>query len=145
MKTSNGSGTWALNFPVSLLAMSGMEFLPEYTAVTPPMKRGHRVKGGGRDLFNVMMNTVKAEKNIKTVLGAQVTRPIVRPSKADGGYEVVGVQVVRRGKEMNIRARKAVVLRHRRHRVQPRLYPLAPRLLARPRRHHPHRRHQCHG
>jgi len=97
-------------FPVSLLAMSGMEFLPEYTAITPPMKRGHRVKGGGRDLFNVMMKTVKAEKNIKTVLGARVTRPIVRPSKADGGYEVVGVKIVRRGKEMSVRARKAVVL-----------------------------------
>ncbi|MDQ5988395.1 MAG: Fumarate reductase flavoprotein subunit [Syntrophus sp. SKADARSKE-3] len=97
-------------FPVELLAMSGMEFLPEYTAVTPATKRGHRVKGGGRALFRVMAEAVKAQKNVKTVLGAQVVRPIVRPAKGNGDFEVIGVKILRRGREMNVRAKKAVVL-----------------------------------
>ena len=97
-------------FPPELLAMSGMEGLPEYAAVTQPMKRGHRVKGGGRVLFTVMQEAVKAEKNIKVILGASVTRPITRATAADNGCEIIGVKVMRRGKEINVRAKKAVIL-----------------------------------
>ena len=111
---SNENIEWLKNlgaqFPPELLAMSGMEGLPEYAAVTQPMKRGHRVKGGGRVLFTVMQDAVKARKNIKVVLGASVTRPITRATSTDSGCEILGVKVMYRGKEINVRAGKAVIL-----------------------------------
>jgi len=97
-------------FPVNLLSMSGMEALPEYVAITPPMKRGHRVKGGGFPLFDAMHRGVKAQKNIKVLLGTALTKPITRTTSANTNCEVIGVKAMRKGKEITIRAKKAVIL-----------------------------------
>jgi succinate dehydrogenase/fumarate reductase flavoprotein subunit len=97
-------------FPAELLAMSGMEAEPEYAAVTPPTKRGHRVKGTGAALFEVLANAVKAEKNIKVLLGTTITRPITRPATGNGRCEILGIKALRGRREINIRAKRAVVL-----------------------------------
>jgi fumarate reductase flavoprotein subunit len=97
-------------FPAELLAMSGMEGEPEYAAVTPPTKRGHRVKGTGSALFEVLNNAVKAEKNIKVVMATTVTRPITRPATANGRCEILGLKALRGRREISIRANRAVVL-----------------------------------
>ncbi|MRR18527.1 MAG: FAD-dependent oxidoreductase, partial [Deltaproteobacteria bacterium] len=55
-------------FTQELLAMSGMENEPEYKAVTPAQKRGHRVRGTGSALFKVLAAAVKAEKNLTVMV-----------------------------------------------------------------------------
>jgi len=97
-------------FPPDLLAMSGMEAEPEYAAVTPPTKRGHRVKGTGSALFEVLNNAVKAQRIIRVVMATRVTRPITRPAPANGHCEVLGVKALRGRREISIRANRAVVL-----------------------------------
>jgi len=97
-------------FSTKHLYMSGLEALPEYAAVTPAVKRGHRAEGGGGGLFNALENGVKAQKNIKVILGASVTRPITRPTDTPSSCEVIGVKVLRKGKEINVKAKKAVIL-----------------------------------
>jgi fumarate reductase flavoprotein subunit len=97
-------------FPAELLAMSGMEAEPEYAAVTPPTKRGHRVKGTGAALFEVLSNAVKAQKNIKVLQATTVTRPITRPATVNSRCEVLGVKALRGRREISIRAHRAVVL-----------------------------------
>jgi len=92
------------------LYMTGLEALPDYAAITPPVKRGHRADGGGGGLFKALENGVKAQKNIKVVLGASVTRPITRTTDSAASCEVVGVKVLRKGKEINVKAKKAVIL-----------------------------------
>ena len=97
-------------FTAELLAMSGMEAEPEYAAITPPKKRGHRIKGTGGALFKVLSDAVKAEKNIKVMTNTSGLRLITRPAKTDTTVEVLGIKAVNKGKEMNIKAKKAVIL-----------------------------------
>ena len=92
------------------LYMSGLEAMPEYAAITPPVKRGHRADGGGGGLFEALQNGVKAQKNIKVMLDTPVLRPITRTTEAAASCEVIGVTVLRKGKEINVRAKKAVIL-----------------------------------
>lgn len=97
-------------FPKQHVSMTGLEALPEYAAVTPPVKRGHRAEGGGGGLFNALQNGVKEQKNIKIITRAAVMKPITRTTDAAGSCEVIGVKVLRNGKEINVRAKKAVIL-----------------------------------
>ncbi len=97
-------------FPKELLAMSGMEDEPEYAKVTPPKKRGHRCEGTGGALFKVLYNAVKAEKNVKILLNTEGYKLIVRPSSTQANCEVIGLTAKRAGKDINIFAKKAVIL-----------------------------------
>lgn len=97
-------------FTKELLALSGMEEEPEYKAVTPPKKRGHRCKGTGAELFKALFSGVKAQKNVKIMLKTPVTRLITKPAKTKTNSEVIGVAANRGGKEINIFAKKAVIL-----------------------------------
>ncbi len=97
-------------FTKELLAMSGMENEPEYVEVTPPQKRGHRVRGTGSALFKVLADAVKAEKNIKVLTRTSGTKLITQPTKAAANLEVVGLEATGRGKTILIKANKAVIL-----------------------------------
>ena len=97
-------------FTRELLAMSGMEAEPEYKAVTPPRKRGHRVKGTGSALFKVLADAVKKEKNIKVITNTPGVRLITRAASTASNSEVLGVKAIRNRREVNIKAKKAVIL-----------------------------------
>ena len=97
-------------FTKELLAMSGMEAEPEYKAVTAPQKRGHRVKGTGSALFRVLADAVKKEKNIKILTNTPGVRLITRATLTASNSEVIGVKATRNRREVNIKAKKAVVL-----------------------------------
>lgn len=97
-------------FTKDLLAMSGMEAEPEYQAVTPPQKRGHRVKGTGSALFKVLYDAVRAEKKIKVMMNTPAVRVITRQAVTKANSEVLGVKATTKGKEVNIKAKKAVIL-----------------------------------
>jgi flavocytochrome c len=97
-------------FTKELLAMSGMETEPEYKAITPPQKRGHRVKGTGSALFKVLADAVKKEKNIKVMTNTPGVRLIIRTASTTSNSEVLGVRAIRNRRELNIKAKKAVIL-----------------------------------
>ncbi len=97
-------------FTKELLALSGMEEEPEYRAVTPPRKRGHRCKGMGAELFKALYNGVKAGKKVKILLKTPAVRLIARPAKTKANCEVIGVVAKRGEKKLNILAKKAVIL-----------------------------------
>jgi fumarate reductase flavoprotein subunit len=97
-------------FTKELLALSGMEEEPEYKAVTPPKKRGHRCKGMGSELFKALYNEVKAQKNVKIMLKTPAIRLITKPARTKTNCEVIGVAAKRGEKEINIFAKKAVIL-----------------------------------
>ena len=97
-------------FTKELLAMSGMEAEPEYKAVTAPQMRGHRVKGTGSALFRVLADAVKKEKNIKVLTNTPGVRLITRATSTASNSEVIGVRATKNRREVNIKAKKAVVL-----------------------------------
>lgn len=99
-----------VEFTKDLLSMGGMEADPEYSAITPPKKRAHRCKGTGGALFKALHDGVKAQKNVKIMLKTQAVRLITKPTMAKSPCEVIGVNASRGGKEVNIFARKAVIL-----------------------------------
>lgn len=97
-------------FPKDLLAMSGMEDEPEYTRITPAVKRGHRVKGTGGALFRALHKAVRAHKNVRIMTNTEGLKLITRPATTDTNNEVIGIMAKRSGKVTSIRAKKAVVL-----------------------------------
>jgi len=97
-------------FTKELLAMSGMEAEPEYNAVTPAQKRGHRVRGTGSALFKVLADAVKAEKNIKVMTSTSGIKLITRPAVTAANSEVLGIKAISKRKEVNIKAKKAIIL-----------------------------------
>lgn len=97
-------------FTKELLALSGMENEPEYKAVTPPQKRGHRAKGTGSALFKALADTVKKEKKIKVMTNVRGERLVVRLAASESNLEVLGVRALRGGKAVHIKAKKAVIL-----------------------------------
>ncbi|MBP7764432.1 MAG: FAD-dependent oxidoreductase [Syntrophaceae bacterium] len=97
-------------FTQELLAMSGMENEPEYTAVTPAQKRGHRVRGTGSALFKVLADAVKAEKNIQVMTRTSGTKLFTRSTASAANLEVVGLAASSKGKAITIKAKKAVIL-----------------------------------
>jgi flavocytochrome c len=99
-----------VEFPKELLYISGMEEEPEYKAVTPPKKRGHRAKGTGGAVYKALSNEVARQKNVKVMTATQAVQLITKPSAAAACGEIVGVKARQRGKELNIRAKKAVIL-----------------------------------
>ena len=97
-------------FTKELLALSGMEEEPEYKALTPPKKRGHRCKGTGAEFFKSLYNGVKAQKNVKIMLKTPATRLITKLAKTKTNSEVIGVAAKRGDKDIYIFAKKAVIL-----------------------------------
>ncbi|HEY3278728.1 MAG TPA: FAD-dependent oxidoreductase [Syntrophorhabdaceae bacterium] len=99
-----------VEFPKDLLYTSGMEEEPEYKAVTPAKKRGHRAKGTGGAVYKALANEVAKQKNVKVMTATQAVQLITKPGATAACGEIVGVKVRQRGKELNIRAKKAVIL-----------------------------------
>lgn len=99
-----------VEFPKDLLSQGGMEAEPEYSAITPPKKRAHRCKGTGGALFKALYDGVKAQKNVKIMLKTQAVRLIAKPTTAKSPCEVIGVKAIKEGKELNVFARKGVIL-----------------------------------
>ena len=98
-----------VDFIKELILLAGMEEEPEYAAVTPPKKREHRCRGAGPAFFKALYNGVKAQ-NVKILLKTQALRLITKATTAKSSCEVIGVKANREGKEINILARKAVIL-----------------------------------
>lgn len=84
-------------FTPELLAMSGMENEPEYQAVTPAQKRGHRVRGTGSALFKVLADAVKAEKNIKVMTRTAGKKLITRSAKTACQCRGPGARSIQQG------------------------------------------------
>jgi len=91
-----------VEFPPNLLYFSGVE--EEYDSVTPAVKRGHCAKDRGKGLMSVLMKAISARK-IEILYETAGERLIV-----DANGEVVGVQARRKGKVVNVKAVKGVVI-----------------------------------
>jgi len=81
----------------------GCELYPEYARITPPVPRVHLVKGMGEGLFRTLERNVR-EREIDVLLETPATGLITEAG------EVIGVKARSRWGNMNIRARKAVIL-----------------------------------
>lgn len=81
----------------------GCELYPEYARITPPVPRVHLVKGMGEGLFRTLERNVR-ERGIDVLLETPATGLITEAG------EVIGVKARSRWGNMNIRARKAVIL-----------------------------------
>lgn len=91
-----------VEFPPNLLYFSGVE--EEYDSVTPAVKRGHCAKDRGRGLMSILMKAIGARK-IEILYETAGERLIV-----DANGEVIGVQAKRKGKVVNVKATKGVVI-----------------------------------
>jgi len=85
------------------LTIGGFEHL--YEDVTPAKPRSHWVEGGGRGLFKAIQSAVQS-RNIRVKLETPVERLIFDP--VSNG--VIGVKAKHAGKELLIKAKKAVIL-----------------------------------
>lgn len=81
----------------------GCELYPEYARITPPVPRVHVVKGMGEGLFRTLEEAVKG-RGIDVLLETPAVELIAK------GREVIGVKARSRWGNMNIRARKGVIL-----------------------------------
>jgi fumarate reductase flavoprotein subunit len=81
----------------------GCELYPEYARITPPVPRVHVVEGMGEGLFRTLEKNVR-ERRIDVLLETPATELIIE------GREVIGVRARSRWGNINIRARKGVIL-----------------------------------
>ena len=98
---------------VRWLMSLGVEFTPEpyfsgleeqYASVTPPIKRGHLVKGRGGALMKVLVRAV-ADRKIEVMYETPAERLIVNPAG-----EVIGVMAKGKRGKIYLKANRAVVL-----------------------------------
>lgn len=93
-----------VEFPTALLYQSGIENVPKYAAITPPQPRGHMPKGRGLALFSILSAAVE-KQGIKVLRETPAVGLI-----PDARGEIQGVKARSKGKELYLRARKAVVI-----------------------------------
>ena len=86
------------------VGVTGAEELPEFEAVASPKPRGHFSKGGGAALFKCLTNAVEA-RGINVMLRTSAQKLLT----GEKG-EVIGVKAESKGKEIYIKAKKAVIL-----------------------------------
>jgi fumarate reductase flavoprotein subunit len=83
---------------------SGVEYLPEFAAVTPPKPRGIKFEGEGARLFELLNNAV-LERKIEVLLETKAIELIVNTKR-----EVIGVRAEGKGRESYICAKRGVVI-----------------------------------
>lgn len=103
--TSASNIEWLISMGMEFkyLYVSGAEDYPEYSSVTPVKPRGHSTGSGGT-FFKVLKNACDQRKIV--CLYETKLKEIILSTKG----EVVGIQVESKGKSLNIKAKKAVVL-----------------------------------
>lgn len=85
------------------LYVSGAEDYPEYSSITPVKPRGHSTGGGGV-FFKILKNACDKRK-IECLYETNLKEILLSPKG-----EVVGIRVENKGKPLQIKAKKAVVL-----------------------------------
>ena len=83
---------------------SGVEYLSEFAAVTPPKPRGIKFEGEDAKLFKLLNNAV-LERKIEVLLDTKATELIVNTKR-----EVIGVKAEVKGGESYVCAKKGVII-----------------------------------
>ena len=82
----------------------GLELLPEYAAVVPPVPGAHACEGGGKAMHEILIKRAR-EKGIK-ILTEMRARELISDIKG----RIIGIKAEYRGKKIAIRAKRSVVI-----------------------------------
>lgn len=104
---SSGIINWLISLGIKnyTLQIAGAEDTPEFAAITPPKKRGHIVKGLGKEMMSLLEKAVNQRK-ITVSLSSEVKELVSSPAR-----NIMGVSV-KSGSEKPkfIKAKKGVVI-----------------------------------
>src|SRR3990170_2009801 len=86
------------------ITYGGLELLPEYSAVVPPMPAAHACEGGGKAMQDILIRNARGK-------GIEISTEMrARELISDPKGRIIGIRAEHRGREVYIQASRSVVL-----------------------------------